>query len=58
MIHISTALMLSAQVTKPSSQRQDLRDSILSALAALSENDLQTLAIQIEALATARALAS
>lgn len=40
---------------KPSSQRQDLQDRILSALTALSDDDLQTLAIQIEALATARA---
>ena len=43
---------------KPSSQRQDLQDRILSALAALSEDDLLTLAIQIEALAAARAQAT
>ena len=50
--------LLGAADPKPSSQRQDLQDRILSALAALSEDDLQTLAIQIEALAAARASAS
>ncbi|HBU15614.1 MAG: transcriptional regulator [Rhodobacteraceae bacterium GWE1_64_9] len=48
-------VLLGVVDAKPSSQRQDLQDRILSALAALSEDDLQTLAIQIEALAAARA---
>lgn len=51
-------LLLGVADPKPSSQRQDLQDRILSALAALAADDLQTLAIQIEALATARALES
>ena len=48
-------VLLGVVDAKPSSQRQDLQDRILSALAALPEDDLQTLAIQIEALAAARA---
>lgn len=48
-------MLLGVTDPKPPSQRQDLQDRILSALAALSADDLQTLAIQIEALAAARA---
>ena len=40
---------------RPPSLRQGVQDRILSALAALPVDDLQTLAIQIEALASARA---